>query len=128
MAHSYKDLQVWQKAKRLAGTAYRATAIFPKTENYGLTAQIRRAAVSVVSNIAEGQGRLTKGEFLNSLGQSRGSLLELMTQHEIALDLSYMNNDSFAVLDSQCNEVLRMINGLIDSLQRKAKAASGGTS
>jgi 23S rRNA-intervening sequence protein len=65
MARSYRNLLVWQKAKALAVSIYRETVNFPKTETYGLTSQLRRAAVSVTSNIAEGQGRLTRGEFLN---------------------------------------------------------------
>ena len=68
MSHSYKDLIVWQKARMLAGEIYRTSEIFPKHEVYGLTSQIRRAAISVASNIAEGQGRLTKGEFQQFLG------------------------------------------------------------
>jgi four helix bundle protein len=72
---------VWQKAKAMAVDVYRVSESFPKAEMYGLTSQVRRAAVSVASNIAEGQGRLTKGEFTHFLGQARGSLLELETQH-----------------------------------------------
>jgi hypothetical protein len=79
MARSYRELLVWQKAKSFAAQTYKATANFPKTETYGLTSQIRRAAVSVASNIAEGQGRLTTGEFQHFLGQARGSLLEAET-------------------------------------------------
>ena len=85
MSHSYRDLIVWQEAKTLAVEVYRCSEAFPKHEIYGLTSQIRRSAVSIVSNIAEGQGRLTKGEFIQFLGHSRGSLLELLTQLEIAL-------------------------------------------
>jgi len=77
MSHSYKDLMVWQKARILAGEI---SEVFPRNETYGLTSQIRRAAISVASNIAEGQGRLTKGEFQQFLGHSRGLLLELETQ------------------------------------------------
>jgi four helix bundle protein len=76
MARSYRQLLVWQKAKALSVHTYTATANFPRNETYGLTSQIRRAAVSVPSNIAEGQGRLTTGEFRHFLGQARGSLLE----------------------------------------------------
>jgi four helix bundle protein len=85
MSHSYKDLIVWREAKSLASTVYRATEGFPKREWYGITSQIRRAAVSVPSNIAEGQGRLTKGEFVQFLGHARGSLQEMRTQLEIAV-------------------------------------------
>ena len=77
VCHKYRDLIVWQKAKVLACVVYRVTECLPKPELYGLTSQMRRAAVSVASNIAEGQGRLTKGEFVQFLGHVRGSLLEL---------------------------------------------------
>jgi four helix bundle protein len=89
MSHSYKDLIVWREAKSLATTIYHATESFPKREWYGLTSQIRRSAVSVPSNIAEGQGRLTRGEFIQFLGHARGSLLELRTQLGIAVDLNH---------------------------------------
>ena len=84
---------------------------------FGLTSQMRRAAVSVVSNIAEGQGRLTKGEFLQFLGHARGSLLELETQVSIATDLRYLKKEEVAVFGEQSAEVLRLINGLIISLR-----------
>jgi four helix bundle protein len=71
MARSYRELLVWQKAKALAVDVFRATETFPRSQLYGLTSQLRRAAVSVASNIAEGQGRLTLGEFLHFLGQAR---------------------------------------------------------
>jgi four helix bundle protein len=106
MARSYRELLVWQKAKALAVHIYQATDQFPRVETYGLTSQIRRAAVSVASNIAEGQGRLTSGEFLHFLGQARGSLLELDTQLAIALDLNYLNLDRYKILD---NEVYQSI-------------------
>ena len=91
MARSYRELLVWQKAKALAVHIYQSTEQFPRNETYGLTSQLRRAAVSVSSNIAEGQGRLTSGEFCHFLGQARGSLLELETQPDIALDLAYLD-------------------------------------
>jgi four helix bundle protein len=124
MSHSYKDLIVWQKAKLLAGEIYRATEAFPRSETYGLTSQMRRAAVSVASNIAEGQGRLTKGEFQQFLGHSRGSLLELETQLAIALDLHYLEPNELAHLETKTSEVRRLLNGLIDSLRIKSKVAS----
>jgi len=95
VARTYREILVWQKAKALAAVhLYHSTERFPKTETYGLTSQMRRAAVSVVSNIAEGQGRLTSGEFQHFLGQARGSLLELDTQLAIALDLAYLDRAS----------------------------------
>lgn len=121
MARTYRELLVWQKAKALAVHIYRSTEQFPRNETYGLTSQLRRAAVSVVSNIAEGQGRLTRGEFLNFLGQARGSLLELDTQLAIALDLAYLNASQYNTLDREVYQVLGLLNRLISSLQ-KSKA------
>ena len=77
--------------------------------------------MSVASNIAEGQGRLTKGEFAHFLGQSRGSLLELETQMEIALDLRFIPETAFHCIQEQCSEVRRLLNGLIDSMQTRKK-------
>ena len=107
----------------LAAHVYRTTEAFPRNEIYGLTSQLRRAAVSVASNIAEGQGRLTKGEFQHFLGQSRGSLLELETQLAIALDLRYLAASELAFLEARTSEVMRLLNGLITSLRVKSKAA-----
>jgi four helix bundle protein len=118
MARSYRDLLVWQKAKALAVQVYQATEQFPKPETYGLTSQIRRAAVSVASNIAEGQGRLTSGEFQHFLGQARGSLLELDTQLAIALDLKYLIHERYEVLDHEVYQVLGLLNRLIESLRK----------
>ncbi len=118
MAYSYKDLLVWQKSRALTVEVHRATGNFPHAERYGLQSQTRRAAVSVVSNIAEGQGRLTRGEFLHFLGQARGSLLELATQLAVALDLAYLDAARFSNLEEQIAEVQRMLDALIKSLQR----------
>jgi four helix bundle protein len=93
LSHKYKDLIVCQKAKIFAGEVYQVTDVFPKTEIYGLTSQLRRAAVSV-ANIAEGQGRLTAGEFWHFLGQARGSLLEVETQLAIAVDCIFLAKSS----------------------------------
>src|ERR1700747_3907357 len=101
MSHSYKDLIVWQKAKLLAGEIYRTTEVFPRSETYGLTSQMRRAAISVASNIAEGQGRLTKGEFQQFLGHPRGSLLELETQLAMPIDLHYLGPSELSYLETK---------------------------
>ena len=119
MSHSYRDLLVWQKAKALAVHIYRQTENFPKTETYGLISQLRRAAVSIPSNVAEGQGRLTSGEFQQFLGHTRGSLLELETQLAIASDLGYLADESHQVLAHESYQVLGLLNRLIESLQRK---------
>ena len=118
VARSYRELLVWQKAKALAVHAYSATEHFPKTEMFGLVSQIRRAAISVASNIAEGQGRLTAGEFSHFLGQARGSLLEMETQLEIALDLVYLDPNRQRALAQESYEVLGLLNRLIESLRR----------
>src|SRR5580704_17924818 len=124
MARTYRELFVWQKAKSLAAIVYRQTESFPKPELYGLTSQMRRAAVSVVSNIAEGQGRQTLGEFLHFLGQSRGSLLELDTQLELACDLQFLNPDQKRALAQQAYQVLGLLNRLIESLRRTQTSRS----
>ena len=124
MSYRYQDLIAWQKAKALAAEIYRSTDAFPKTEIYGLTSQLPRGAVSIASNIAEGQGRLTKGEFCHFLGQARGSLLELETQLSIAVDLGFLEADRFKKLEQQTSEVRRLLNGLIESM-RLRKAAIG---
>jgi four helix bundle protein len=113
MSRSYRQLFVWQKAKKLAADVYRETGDFPKAETYGLTSQIRRAAVSIAANIAEGQGRLTRGEFKQFLGHARGSLLELETHPAIVLDLGFIKPAPYEVLDKQSYEVLGLFNRLL---------------
>jgi four helix bundle protein len=112
-------LLVWQKAKTLAVRLYCETESFPKTETYGLSSQLRRASVSVVSNMAEGQGRLTKGEFLHFLGQARGSLPEVDAQTAIALDLGYVQKATFSDIDHEIYQVLGLLNRLIESLRTR---------
>lgn len=113
---SYRDLVVWQKSMSLVAAVYRCTQVFPKAEIYGLTAQLLRAAVSIPSNIAEGQGRLSTGEFKQFLGQARGSLLEVETQISIAEELGYLDPDRSIELLNRSAEVGRVLNGLITSL------------
>jgi len=86
MGMSCRDLVVWQKAMTLVTDTYRATLTFPREEQFGLTSQLRRCSVSIPSNIAEGQGRLSEKEFRYFLGQARGSLMELETQFQIAAE------------------------------------------
>jgi four helix bundle protein len=111
----YKDLLVWQKAIAMVTQVYIVTRSFPREELYGLTSQIRRAAVSVPSNIAEGQARLTPGEFRQFLGVARGSLAELDTQLIIATNLGYLTETGS--LFEQLAEVGRMLSGLLASLR-----------
>jgi len=121
MSRSYRELLVWQKARKFAAQVYEVTSGFPERERYGLTSQLRRAAVSVASNIAEGQGRLTTGEFRQFLGQARGSLLEVETQLAIALDLGYLDNCKFDLLDQESYRVLGLLNRLLDSLRTESR-------
>jgi four helix bundle protein len=93
MGKSFRDLDVWNLGVELAETVYRVTARFPKAEIFGLTAQMRRAAVSIPSNIAEGRARTSSREFLHFLSISRGSLAELETQLELAVRLNYADSD-----------------------------------
>ena len=103
----------------LATDVYRVTKVFPRTEVYGLTNQVRRAAVGVPSNIAEGKGRLSKKEFVQFLARARGSLLEVETQVEISKNLDYLDENTFAQLLAQCREIGRLLNGLIRSIQKQ---------
>lgn len=96
---------------------YRATQTFPREETYGLTSQLRRSAVSVASNIAEGQGRISKAEFRPFLGMARGSLIEMETQIVIASNLGYISHDTMDRLASSSGEVSRLLHGLMQSLQ-----------
>src|SRR5450755_2789732 len=100
----------------LVKSVYLQTRGFPKEEMYGLIGQLRRAAVSVPSNIAEGQGRLSKKEFKHFLSLARGSLLEVETQVLIAADLNYLSQQNAHDLETQAHEVLRILNALMDSL------------
>lgn len=113
---SYKDLVVWRKAMVLARRTYEVSQGLPKSEAYGLISQIRRAAVSVPSNIAEGHGRLTDSQFRHFLGNARGSLYEMQTQLELARDLQYLDKEPVDELMDQGSEVARLINGLITVL------------
>lgn len=115
---SYRELIVWQKAIELIIDVYSNTKKFPKEEVYGLTAQMRRACVSVACNIAEGQSRNTTGEFKQFFGISKGSLSELETLLLISLKMNYLNNRDHALLESKCNEIGKLLNGLIRSLSK----------
>jgi four helix bundle protein len=112
MGGTYQDLRVWQKAMELTINTYRATQKFPAEEKYGLSSQLRRAAVSIPSNIAEGKGRSSDKELLHFLSQARGSIYELQTQLEIAGCLGYLSSADRESLSGQTNDVGRM-NGML---------------
>jgi four helix bundle protein len=115
---SYKELETWQVAMRLVAEVYRVTKEFPKEEVYGLTNQLRRAAVSVPSNIAEGEGRDSTKEFLHHLSIARGSLYETETQLLIAKQLDYLKQSDADSISATIAGVGRLINGLARSLQK----------
>ena len=116
---NYRDLLVWQKAMDLVESSYRMTRSFPKEESFGLAAQLRRAAVSVPANIAEGQGRHTTKEFLRFLSIASGSLKELETHMLIAERLCYVSHTVASEGISAAAEVGRLTNGSIRSLRKK---------
>ena len=116
MGGSFQDLRVWQQAMKLAAELYRATHDFPKHELYGITSQIRRAAVSVARNIAEGKGHRSDREFLHYLFHARGSLFELETQILLAQQLQYISEEKTKELIGLVTVVARSLTGLINSL------------
>jgi len=119
---NYADPIAWQKAMNLAESVYRVTKTLPQRETYGLASQMRRAAVSIPSNIAEGEGRGTPGQFLHMLAVSYGSLRELETQVILAGRLRLVSEDDRHQMIELCAEVGRLLNGLMKSLRRRASA------
>src|ERR1700747_3287123 len=115
MGESFRNLTVWQRAIELTLAVYKLTASFPDSERFGLTNQLRRASVSVASNIAEGYGRSTKGEYVLFLGHARGSVSEVETQLFISNALGFGPKQEMATAESLCNEVGRMLRALMNS-------------
>jgi four helix bundle protein len=118
---SYRDLVVWQDAMSLAESCYRLVANYPKDELYGLTSQIRRAAVSIPSNIAEGYGRESSGSYLQFLKVSRGSLRELETQIMLSERVGVATTEQAKVALEKCDHVGKKLHGLIAAVQRTSK-------
>ena len=116
---SYRDLIAWQKSMDLVQTVYESAKAFPKGERYGLASQLKRAVVSVPSNIAEGQGRKSTLEFLRHLSIAYGSLMEVETQILIAARLGYLNSEEADRITEQTAEVGRVLNGLSNALNNK---------
>jgi len=116
--HKLEDLKIWNKAMDIAVKTYLLSADFPKEEKFGLTSQIRRSAVSVPSNIAEGAGRNTKGEFKNFLGIASGSSYELFTQLILSYKLKLVKKDLVDPIISEVLEVQKMNYALIKSLEK----------
>jgi four helix bundle protein len=116
MASNFRDLIVWQVAMDLADAVYDATESFPKEELFGLRSQLRRAAVSVPSNIAEGQSRNTIGEFRHFLGNAKGSVSEVETQLELSARRNYLRVETFQKLLAECDRVARLVSKLTQTL------------
>jgi len=114
---SYKDLTAWQKAMTLAAESYRLTAAFPVEERYGLTAQIRRCAVSIPSNLAEGHNRRSRQAFANHVGIALGSQAELETQLALAVRLEFSSQNAADPVMALTAEVGRLLHGLVRSLE-----------
>jgi four helix bundle protein len=123
LVRTYRDLVVWQKAYDLSLAVYRATRDFPKDEVYGLRSQMRRSAVSIPSNIAEGYGRRTTAEYTRSLNIAYGSRCELETQLSIAADLGYISRPVATKLGQQAGEVERMLTALRRALARRSSVS-----
>ncbi len=114
---SYKEFTVWQKSMDLVILIYTKTSSFPKSELYSLTNQIRKCAISIPSNIAEGFGRYHKPDFIRFLTIAKGSLYELQTQLEISNGLEYLSTNDYKDIESQTIEIAKMLNSLIKKLK-----------
>lgn len=123
---SYRELLVWQKAMDLVVSCYLATEAFPKHQQFGLTNQLQRAAVSIPANIAEGHGRQSTGDYLRHLAIARGSLCELETHILISERLRYVEENCSADLLAATSEIGKMLNGLISSLKDNRRSSSVG--
>jgi four helix bundle protein len=119
MQRAHKSLDVWKEAVELCVSIYRLTASFPKTEDFGLTSQMRRASVSIPSNIAEGAGRGATKEFIQFLKIAHGSLTELDTQLEIALKLGYISDPEKGRMDGVTESISAKLAGLLRNLRSR---------
>jgi four helix bundle protein len=116
---TYRDLQIWQKSMILVVDIYKASKSFPNDETYGLTSQVRRCAVSIPSNIAEGYGRNSTSDYVRFLHIAEASLYEMQTQLVIALNLQYLKKNDFDKLYESSREIERMLSKLIKKLNRR---------
>ena len=119
-SNSYRDLEVWKKAIQLAKVIYKITEKFPARELYGMSSQIRRSVVSIAANIAEGQARNSKKEFIYFLGISLGSAAELETLLTIAREVNYISDTILSEVLSSTDEITRMLKGLIKHISKIA--------
>ncbi|MGB8518340.1 MAG: four helix bundle protein [Gallionella sp.] len=118
----YSELVVWQKAMDWVTSIYKITSTFPNDERFGLTSQIRRAAVSVPSNIAEGHGRKASGAYINHLSIALGSIMEVETQIQIAMRLNFIDTETCANFLTQTDEIGRMLGGLKKSISSQSES------
>ncbi len=116
--HNIKELKIWQKAIDLSLFIYKVTANFPNDEKYGLTSQMRRASVSISSNIAEGAGRNSNKEFFRFLSIANGSTFELQTQIVIAFKLNLLENKTYSQIIKMIEEIVKMNRGLQNNLNK----------
>ena len=116
---NYRDLVVWQKSMKLVSEIYRHTKSFPEDERYGLTLQLKRSSISLPSNMAEGYGRNSTQDYIRFLRIANGSLFELQTQLEIALNLGFLTDESFSLLFESSREIERMLSSLIRKISPK---------
>jgi len=121
---SYHDLEIWQRGRKLVSVIYHLTASFPKSEVYGISSQLQRAAISIPLNIAEGWGRETSKSFLQFLRNSRGSLFELDTLLLIAYDLKYITDDQLKSINQEIAELGRMMNAFIKKINARITVQS----
>jgi len=119
MGESFKDLVVWQRAVQVSLAVYKLTSSFPDSERFGLTNQLRRASVSVASNIAEGYGRSTKGEYVLFLGHARGSNFEIQTQLVTADGLNFGSKSARRTVEELSAEVSKMLVAMMNKLKNR---------
>jgi four helix bundle protein len=118
--HNYKELIIWKRAIKLTVETYKVSNQFPSAEKFGLMSQVRRSSVSIPSNIAEGAGRRTDGEFVNFLGIAHGSICELETQLYVAYELGYLQDEKFMALTSELTEIQKMLYSFILKFENKS--------
>ena len=116
---TFRDLLIWQKSMTIVTEIYQLTSLFPKEENFGLTSQIRRSAISIPSNIAEGYGREGKNDYLKFLNIGISSLFEMQTQLEIAYNLKYINEIQFNKANEESKEIERMLSSFIRKIKER---------
>ena len=119
---NYRDLQVWEKAHRLALAIYRGTQDFPKEERFGLTSQVRRSAASIAANLAEGCGRRSDGEMARFIQISMGSGAELSYHLLLARDLGFLKNSEYSSLNSDLGEIMRMLSALSQKVRNASRS------